>query len=74
MFDERTLEMAYDAIELHNNPRSHMIFRLDLERSISQIVDEQDPLDALTIGEVVSYRDNLISQVTSAVEHIQNKE
>lgn len=71
MNQEQIDALAQEAINLHTDARSHMVFRLSLERSIAQVVDEQDVLDVDTIGQVVEHRDTLIAEVTAAVASLQ---
>lgn len=71
MEQERINALAQEALELHTDPRSHMMFRLDIAKAIKQVVDEQDTLDIDTLGACLAYRNHLISEVTSAVEILQ---
>lgn len=66
--DELTRELAQEALDLHQDPRSHMKFRDSLDAAIKQVVGEQDPLDLGTIQDVTTYKNNLISEITYAVE------
>ena len=68
--DERIRELAQDAIDLHTDPRSRMMFRLDINKAVTQVVHEQDTLDLDTLGDIVQYRDTLISEVSSSVEEL----
>jgi len=67
--DEHTRELAKQAIELHTY--GHGFFRWDIERAILQVVNEQDAPDVTSVGDVEAYRENLIDEVTAAVEEIQ---
>lgn len=61
-------KVAQEAIDLHTNPQSHHKFTGSLPASIKQVVDEQDTLDLVTIGEVMHYRRSLINAVTGSID------
>ena len=69
-FEDRISQLAQEALELCNNPRSHVKFYGNVRASVEQIVDEQDTLDCTTIGEVMNYRNNLIAEVKGYIDSI----
>ncbi len=69
--NEQARALAQEAIDLYEDPRSHYKFRLKMKYAIQQVVDEQDVPIVDSVGEVVRYRENLISDVTAAVETLQ---
>ena len=68
MENERIEAMAQEAIELHTDPRSHLMFRHSIDKSVIQVVNEQDAPDCDSLGDVVAYQEQLISEVSQVVE------
>ena len=71
--DEHIKELAQETLNLHQDPRSHMKFRHRLNAAIKQVVGEQDPLDLGTIQDVITYKNNLIREITHAIEILKDQ-